>query len=190
MLGLMALTFIAYFGNYFAGGPEFGGRYWFLMIVPLAALTARAALADDAGLDQQYSTGMLTGLAALTLAAMLTFVPWRSVDKYWHYRGMRPGVAALAGARQMGRSLVMVRGREVPDYASAAPYNPLDPNAPVPVFVRRRDGATDSAVINSFHDRPVWLVAGPTVTGRSYEVEAGPLTASQALERMGARTAP
>ena len=50
------------------------------------------------------------------------FVPWRSIDKYWHYRGMRADVRVLARARGFDDGLVLISGREVPDYASAAPY--------------------------------------------------------------------
>ncbi|HEX4936845.1 MAG TPA: hypothetical protein VFV33_26870 [Gemmatimonadaceae bacterium] len=196
MLGVVFLTWFAYFFNYFAGGPDFGARYWYVMIVPLCALTARAALTvakpGEAATDHTRAhdvdhgdARVLAGVALVTLAAWLTFVPWRSVDKYWHYRGMREDIVRVARAREFGRALVLVRGREIPDYGSALAYNPLDLSAPVPVYARRTTPATDSAVIAAFPDRTVWFVDGPSVTKESYRVTAGPLPPDEALRRLG-----
>ncbi|MCC6930222.1 MAG: hypothetical protein IT359_14650 [Gemmatimonadaceae bacterium] len=196
MLGAVFLTWFAYFFNYFAGGPDFGARYWFLMIVPLCALTARAALtlakldtavADNASSHavERRDARVLAGVALVTLGAWATFVPWRSVDKYWHYRGMRADVASLARERGFARALVLVRGREIPDFGSAIAYNPLDLSEPVPVYARRTTAATDSAVIAAFPDRTVWFVDGPSVTKASYRVTAGPLSPAEALRQVG-----
>ena len=62
----------------------------------------------------------------------------------------------MARAPGFGDGLVLISGREVPDYASAAPYNPLDLGARQPVYVRRLDPATDSAVVAAFGARTVW----------------------------------
>jgi hypothetical protein len=190
--GVMAITFLAYFFNYFAGGPDFGARYWFLMIVPLAALTARGALelgprfgapATDA------ETRTLAGVALLALSSALVFLPWRSVDKYWQYRGMRPDLRVIQRERGFGRGLILVSGREIPDYASAMTYNPLDLRDSVPVYARNREAASDSAVIAAFADRLVWFVDGPSVSGQGYVVQAGPLTSADALRRIAAEPA-
>ncbi len=182
MLGLVAIDFAAYFFNYFAGGPDFGARYWFLMIVPIAALTARGAISVGSMLDvESGGTRMLAGVALLVLSASTVFVPWRSIDKYWHYRGMRADLRGMARAQGFGEGLVLVSGREVPDYASAAPYNPLDLGAHQPVYVRRLDPASDSAAVAAFGARSVWLVDGPTTSHAGYVVRAGPLSAAEAL---------
>ena len=83
-----------------------------------------------------------------------------------------------------GRGLVLVAGREIPDYASAAAYNPLDLRDPVPIYARNRQAASDSAVIAAFADRPVWFLDGPSITGGGYVVQAGPLSAADALRRV------
>ncbi len=191
MLAVMAFTWLAYFFNYFAGGPDFGARYWFLMIVPLAALTARGTLTlGDRTIGADASPTSLSQsrwLAALTLAVAggtFVFIPWRVVDKYWHYRGMRPDIAALAESKGFGTGLVMVTGREYPDYASTAVFNPLDLSDPVPVYAARINPSTDSATIAAFPDRAVWLVDGPTISGSTYVVRAGPLTTRDALARI------
>jgi hypothetical protein len=193
MLGLIALTALAYFFNYYSGGPDFGARYWFLMIVPLVALTARGGLTMD-GADATRSASLaapprsdgriVTGMALLSLAAWLTFVPWRAVDKYRTFRGMRPDLVALSKHHGFDRGLVLIAGREFPDFASGATYNPIDLGADVPVYARRTVPSADSAVIAAFANRPVWLVDGPTVTGKGFVVRGGPLSTAEALSRV------
>ncbi|MEQ1690372.1 MAG: hypothetical protein ABMA00_03755 [Gemmatimonas sp.] len=198
MLGTITAVWLAYFFNYFSGGPDFGARYWFLMIVPLCALTARGALTLEANAltsgegsaAGRGDTRMLAGTVLLTVGALLTFVPWRSVDKYRDYRGMRKDIVALVQSRQIERGLVLVAGREFPDFASAATYNPLDLQAPVPVYARRTTPANDSAVIAAFADRNVWFVDGPSVSGTGFVIRDGPLSTSAALARLTSAPVP
>jgi hypothetical protein len=74
-----------------------------------------------------------------------------------------------------------VRGEEHPDYASAAAYNPLNVYADVPIYVYDRSEVVQREVIEAYSDRPVWILNGPTLTGRGYQVIAGPLSAEKAL---------
>jgi hypothetical protein len=179
MLGVIVATWLAYFFNYFSGGPDFGARYWFLMLVPLCALTARGLgwlggrLAETG--DRLGHARAAAGGAALVVAAFTAFVPWRASDKYWHYLGMRPDIAGLARARGFGASLVMVCGDELPDYASAAYFNPLDFSRPVPLYVRDAGQEVLARVRAAYPDRPLWIVRGPTRTGDGYEVQDGPI---------------
>jgi hypothetical protein len=192
MLGLIALTWLAYFFNYFSGGPDFGARYWFLMIVPFVALTARGALtlrspsprAPGSESSSAVDTPLLTGIAVMSLAALLVFVPWRSADKYWHFRGMRGDIPAMAATHGFGNALVLIAGRDFPDFASAAAYNSLDLDQSGPVYARRTNVVADSALIAAFGNRPVWFVDGPAVTGNGYAVRAGPMAAAEALRRL------
>jgi hypothetical protein len=158
---------------WFSGGPDFGARYWFLLIVPSVALAARGLRALDAAAGRPAAT---FGALLLGAAALVTFVPWRAVDKYRHYRGMRPDVRSLARSEGFGRALVLVRGRRFPDYAGAAAYNPARLDAPRPMYVWDRDAATRRAVVEAFPTRPVWLLDGPSVTGSGYRVVGGPFT--------------
>ncbi|MCM2270074.1 MAG: hypothetical protein NDJ75_08225, partial [Thermoanaerobaculia bacterium] len=106
------------------------------------------------------------------------FVPWRAVDKYRHYRGMRPDLRELARAPAWREALVLVRGAGHPDYASAAVLNPLDLEAAGPVFAWDRDAATRARLVAAFPRRSYWLVDGPSVTGDGYRVVGGPLDAA------------
>ncbi len=200
MLSVVAFTWLAYFFNYFSGGPDFGARYWFLMIVPFVALTARGTLTLGSQSDESAAasfshtlshtltqTRWLTAVALAAIGGVFVFVPWRAIDKYWHYRGMTPAIATLARERNFSRSLVIVAGREAPDYASAATYNPLDVGDALPVYAHENSAAIDSALVNAFADRPVWFVDGPTKSGHGYMVRAGPLSTAEALQRIGTK---
>jgi hypothetical protein len=159
---------------WFSGGPDFAGRYWFLTIVPLCALTASGArrLAAEPG---SGGARVSLGIAALSIAAMLTFMPWRGVNKYWHFRRIEPGMARLAETKGMRGGLVLVRGPRHPDYHGAAIYNALDLRAAGTVFAWDRTREARAAVLRAYPDRQVWYVDGPTVTKRGYELSAGPL---------------
>lgn len=157
---------------WFSGGPDFGARYWFLVIYPLVALAARAVLAFEEATSLRGRP--LAAVLLLTAVTLLVFVPWRALDKYWHYRRMRPGVAALADSAGFGRSLVLVQGIRFPDYAGAATFNPLDLHANQPLYAFDADSALRAEVLAAYPDRPVWVIEGPSRTGGPYRVVAGP----------------
>lgn len=166
---------------WFSGGPDFGARYWYLIIVPCIALAARGIVVLASGTSQEAGARVQVGTLALCLITLAAFVPWRAVDKYFHYRRMEPGVEQLAEKHGFGSSLVLVRGRRHPDYASAATYNPLDWNAERPIYAWDRSLDVREQVLRAYPDRPVWIVGGPTVTGRGFQVLAGPLSMEDAL---------
>ena len=173
----MAAAILVVIGAYslywFSGGPDFGARYWFLAILPGVALTVRGLEIlgwPEAGLGKRA----LVGAAGLSFVALTAFVPWRAIDKYHDYLWMRPDVRELARARNFGRSLVLIRGERHPDYASAAVYNSLDPDAPGPVYVWERDAAARDEALRAFPGRPVWTLNGPSLTGRGFEIAAAP----------------
>lgn len=174
LLGVMAIVWAAYFANYFSGGPDFGARYWYLALPPLLALTVRGMLAFDAltGADRRMGT-VMAGVA--TAVALVTFVPWRATDKYFHFRGMRPDIRQLARDHAFGRALVVVNGNDHPDYASASTYNPLAWTAAVPIYAWNRDAETLTELRQAFPDRPLWILDGPTRTGDGFRVVAGPI---------------
>jgi len=126
----------------------------------------------------------LFALVSVCAIALAVHVPWRAMDKYYHFRGMRPDVRELAASKPFGRSLVLVRGCRRPDYASAAAYNPLDLSAPVPVYAWDVDRVTRARLLDAYPDRPVWIVDGPTITHRGFEVRAGPLLRADVMQRL------
>ena len=190
MLAVLTAVFGAFFFH-FSGGPDFGARYWFLMLPACIALTARGLewLAASLGaprprdpIRSSEGTGAVGAVVlCLSLVTLVNFFPWRAIDKYYRYLNMRPDVRHLAQHVPFGRSLVLVRGDMHPDYASAAIYNPLDLHAPVPIFAWDRNEETRAEVLRAYRDRPVWVLDGPTVTGNGYHVTRGPVSADTLL---------
>jgi hypothetical protein len=143
------------------------------------ALTARGLERMETGLgaNGRNDARATAAVAALCLLAIVNYIPWRSLDKYYHYLRMRPDVRILAQSHHFGRSLILVRGEGFPDYASAAIYNPIDLKADAPVYAWDRNPAVRAEVLRIYADRPVWIVDGPTLTHAGYRIAAGPLKA-------------
>jgi hypothetical protein len=170
---------------WFSGGPDFGPRYWYLIVVPCVALAARGALSLPGLLEAEAAWRGRSALAWVALAAgsLLVFFPWRAGDKYYHYRGMRPEARRMAADPDLAGGLVLIAGRRHPDYASAAAYNPLDLSGPGTVFGWDRSPEVRQELLRRYADRPVWLVDGPSLTGGSFRVRRGPVSATELLGR-------
>lgn len=185
MVTVSAAVFVAYFFYYFSGGPDFGARYWYLMLLPALALTVRGVQALDAVLGSPRGQGVVgaasLGVVCLSLIALIDFFPWRAIDKYHHYLGMRPDIRELVRAGQFGADLVLIRGPEHPDYASALIYNPIDLQAAAPVFVWDRSPEVRARILASYAGRRAWIVDGPSITGRGFQVVRGPIPARDLL---------
>jgi hypothetical protein len=167
---------------WFSGGPDFGARYWYLVIVPLVLLSVSGLRALEARTAEPARARLL--VAALVVLAWLTWVPWRALDKYREYRGMTPHARQLAAELDLGRCLVLVGGERHPDYASAAVYNPLDLEADAPIFAWDRDAVTRRRLLEHYRDRPVWVFepGRDARGGVRYEVVLGPVPAEELLE--------
>lgn len=171
-LAAAAATPLAHTFYWYSGGPDFAARYWYLSIVPLVALTARGLLAlGDAAPDAAGRRLCRVAPLALSLLAVGLYLPWRAADKYVHFRGMRADVRSLLEAGALpGAPLVLVRGDDYPDAASAMVYNPLDPEAAAPLFVWARDAETEARLRAAYPDRVVRVLEGPTRTGDGYRL--------------------
>jgi 4-amino-4-deoxy-L-arabinose transferase-like glycosyltransferase len=167
---------------YFSGGPDFGARYWYLIIVPCCALAARGLglLDETAGGVRREGASARTVALFFLAATLLIFVPWRAIGKYRNYRGMRADVRQLARDAGFGRSLVLVRGARFPDYASSAIYNPIDLHADAPIYAWDASAEIRTALLNAYPDRPVWIIDGPSITRGDFRVIAGPLSHGEA----------
>ena len=183
MLAVIFAVLAAYTPYWFSGGPDLGARYWYLILMPSIVLSIRgmqflqARLASGTvRIDPARVAFAVTCLCALGLAV---YVPWRSIDKYHHYLDMRPDIRQLASRYGFGASLVLVRGERHPDYVSAFIYNPLDLRARQPIYAWDRNAETRKQLLNAYPDRTVWLVNGPSITKRGFEVVAGPLGPSK-----------
>ncbi len=189
MLALIAAIFVAHFFYWYSGGPDFAARYWFMMIVPLVVLSVRGLqilankLTGDVDRKPLNKTRLLVVALSLCAMALVNFTLWRAIDKYHHYLGMRPDVIRLAEKENFGKSLILIRGKHSPDYASAAIYNPIDLRADAPVYAWDNNAGLRAKLLEQYSDRPVWIVEGPSLTGHGFKVAEGPLTAQTLLER-------
>jgi 4-amino-4-deoxy-L-arabinose transferase-like glycosyltransferase len=186
MLAVILAVFAAFFFYYFSGGPDFGARYWFLMIVPLVALSVRGIQYLEGKLDDRLpgnSALVLSMVLVLGVMALVNYFPWRAIDKYYHYLNMRPDIRELAEEYNFGRSLVLISGNEHPDYASAFVYNPIDMQADAPIYAWDQSEDVRRQVVSAYLDRPVWFVNGPTVTQAGYEIVAGPISGEQVINK-------
>jgi hypothetical protein len=174
---------------WFSGGPDFGARYWYLIIVPCVALVARAVRTGVSGSAHETPPGIagqgrevrtVVGALLLMILSVTVYVPWRAAGKYRHYRGMRADVRDLARDDRLTNALVLVRGRRHPDYASAAIYNPIDLHSRAPVFAWDASEEIRERVLEAYASRPVWIVDGPSLTRQGYRLVAGPLSADAA----------
>jgi hypothetical protein len=192
MWGFLAALWAGLSLYWFHGGPDYGPRYWYQMILPCAVLTIRGAQmfasrwaaaaaprGDEGALSFVASNSAAGRVWAFVLMASLigTFnlISWRSLDKYYRYRGMRPDIRSLEP--QFGRSLVFVRGKLFPDYAAAFAFNPpsLGRDAHGPIFAQDLGPESRARLEAYYADREIWVVAGPTETGGAFRVIEGPL---------------
>jgi hypothetical protein len=171
---------------WFSGGPDFGPRYWYQMILPATVLTVRGAQAlasrlEQNGISRASSQRVWAFVALASLLGVVNLIPWRNLDKYHHYRGMRPDIRKLERDYHFGQSLVLVRGPSWPDYASAFSFNPptFDRDAPGPIYARDLGAESNERLRSYYANRPVWVVAGPTQTGKGFELVEGPLPFSK-----------
>ena len=171
---------------WFNGGPDFGARYWYLIQFSVIALSVEGLffIANKLPNKQFGMTQALTGVAALCFSSIIVFFPWRSVDRYFHYRYMHPGIQQLAKNHDFSNSLVLIKGERFPDYMSAAVYNDLPVHNNNPVYAWDRNKEIRMALLKSFPDKVVWLVNGPSITGSNYKLIQGPVSGKDLLRTM------
>lgn len=174
---------------WFSGGPDFGSRYWFLIILPCTLLTIRGIAVLEKTLPEHPSPivsdhgTVLLAVIMLCALSLINFLPWRAIDKYHHYRGMRPDVRVLSQEQKFEKGLVFIKGNRHTDYASAAIYNPIDLDTDTTIYAWARTEQIYTKVVASYPDRPVWVVDGPSLTGNTYKVVAAPVATYQLPRR-------
>jgi hypothetical protein len=187
LFGLLLGIWAAMSFYWFSGGPDLGARYWYQMILPLAALTVLGARAlQESGLPALWhhksAPVVWAFLVLASLSALLNVIPWRSVDKYKNYRRIGGDFRALQRQHDFGRGLVLVRGDKNTDYGAALVFNPptLRPEVEGTVYALDLGPESRARLLAFFSERPVWVLEGPSVTRDGYRVVAGPLTMDEA----------
>jgi hypothetical protein len=178
----------AYSLFWYHGGPDFGARYWFLTLIPLIALTIRGGEWISRSISKYgnnlHGGRVVIAIGAMCLISLLTYVPWRASDKYYRYLGAQPGIQQLAIEENFGRSLVIVRGAEHPDYQSAWINNPVNFDGDVPIYALDKNPHIYDQLLNNYADRPIWIVNGPTLTSGNYSLVRGPVDARELLNEL------
>lgn len=171
---------------WYGGGADLGARYWYLMILPCVVLTVRAAqwLSQTNALRAEgFGQRVWLFLILATFIGFVNVVPWRAIDKYSGYRSVTGEVRRLDQRYGFGRSLVFVRG-EVPSlpwrssvYTAAFALNPLtyERDEAGPIYVRDLGEESRERLRRYYSDRPAWILADPSMTGRGFQVLEGPL---------------
>ncbi len=184
-LGLTVAIAAGYGVYWFSGGPDFGARYWYLILIPLVVLTARGL--QEARRRWPESGGSTIGSArvsafvvAASLIALINVMPWRSLGKYHNYRDMSADMARLARTCQFGHSLVFVRGNDISDYPAALIFNPPTLESPGTIYARDLGPENRQSVAQHFPERPVWIVAADPATAGRFTVVDGPKTRPEA----------
>lgn len=184
VLAVIAFVVGGYSLFWYHGGPDFGARYWFLCIIPLVALTVRGLEWLGQKTNENHSESnprVALAVAVLCAVSLLNYFPWRALDKYYHYLEMQPGILQLAERHNFGKSLVLIRGEEHPDYQSAWVYNPLNFEGDAPIYAHDKNPEIRARLLQAYADRPVWTVDAPTRTNGTYKVVQGPVSAQELL---------
>ncbi len=182
MLGLLFAVVVGHAFYWAPGGPDFGARYWYLIIMPLVVLTVRGAehLASGSGGGTASSdvagTRVGVALAFASLCAVLVIVPWRSVGKYYRYRDIGGTVGALTDRRGIRDALIFVRSSRRSDYQTAFNLNPRSTGDDGNVFAWDLGPDHRAAVLSGFPSKPVWVIER-TDQADSLSVTQGPLPA-------------
>lgn len=178
---LMGVIIVAHIFYWFSGGPDFSARYWYLMIVPCLVLTVRGwqELASRLG----HATRVEATAILLCFLALINFLPWRASDKYYRYLGVNADIRELEKRHGWGKSLILIEGNRFPDFASVINNNPIDLRAEMPIYALDVNRQVRAELLRIYLDRPVWVIAGPSVTGEGFKVVEGPVPAHQLLNR-------
>src|SRR5690606_10019122 len=179
-LSIIIATVAGHSVYWFSGGPDIGARYWYQALVPLVALTVRGAALLGERLRElglaSAGARVPAFVAAASLVAFLSFVPWRGIGKYPRYRGTSGDVRRLAETHGLEGGLVLIRALDESDFASAFVLNPAVLGGPGPLYARDAGPESRAALRAAFPGRPVWIVGYPSSAARRMEVLAGPLS--------------
>jgi hypothetical protein len=172
LLILPAIFAAGYSLFWFSGGPDLGARYWYPLLVPFAALTARGILSVAARIDQRGAfthAGCRIAAAVLvaTIGALAITLPWRALTKYYRYRGISGEVRELTASAGIQDALVFVRVAERADYQSAFALNPRTLEEPGTIYALDVGPAYRAGLLDHYGQRPVWVIgrAAPDAAG-------------------------
>ena len=185
---VLPITYAAGYSLFwFSGGPDLGARYWYPLLIPVAALAARGIAGVAGAIDHRRSpahAGARVAAVVLvaTLGALATTLPWRAATKYYRYRGISGEVRDLAASAGIKDALVFVRVDERSDYQSAFSLNPRTLEERGTIYARDVGPSSRAVLLERYRGRPVWIIGrgAPDASGaRRWTVLNGPMTTGQ-----------
>lgn len=158
---------------WYGSGPDFGARYWFLILFPILVLISRGLLQEYNMLAGSNCRNIAGGALVLAVTlqcafSVLNYWPWRALDKYYHYWGMSPSARTIANDPNFETTLFLVRGQQHPDYSSAMIYNPIDISTGGPLFAWDKNASVRQRLQEEFSDWDIVTLEGPTLTDNGY----------------------
>jgi hypothetical protein len=177
MIILVMFVVVGHSAYWFSGGPDLGARYWYQAVIPLIVLTVRGAEAVARRASTRHPSRMHrvgVFVAAASLSAVITVLPWRSVTKHYHYRDVSGEIRRLAKQHEFERALVFVHTRDRAVYQSAFNLNPRTLADSATVYAFDAGRTHRQAVVRHFENRPVWVIGPLSHTDTRLGVLAGP----------------
>lgn len=195
---MVAIISVVFAGNtlyYFSGAPDFGARYWYQMLVPMVVLTIRGVQEVSERTEgvshsrkDQSRLWVFVGTAAVTAA--LIYVPWRSVDKYHNYRGMRADLARMEARCGFEGDLVLIQERDKSDYPSAFIFNPNTLDGEGTLYARDPGPEGRESLASLFPEREVWIYRGSEALGGPFTFISGPIDFGNPTSGIGNQSCP
>ncbi len=148
-----------------SGGPDWGARYWYLILLSLVVLTVRGIQTLQQRLNY-IDSSKLTGtritafILVATIVAFINVMPWRCITKYYRYRDMSGDMRRLSKKHNFGHSLVFVKSKasEKEDFAMAFLLNPPTLEGSGTIYALDTGFSHRKKVRQHFPDRPVYFV--------------------------------
>ncbi|MGH9387572.1 MAG: hypothetical protein ACRD2N_25205 [Vicinamibacterales bacterium] len=184
LLALPAIYLFGYSLFWFSGGPDIGARYWYPILIPFAALSARGVRMVSTGLSAlraltHPAARVGAFIVAATVGSAVVMLPWRATTKHYRYRGITGEVRELAAAHGFEHALVFVRGEQNRrDYPEAFTFNPWTLERPETIYAYDAGPSNRAVVVAHYSDRPIWVIGRDpqrSVEAPPLRVIAGPL---------------
>ena len=165
-LALGALIIFGHSLYWFSGGPDFGARYWYLALIPLLILTVRGiqVLSWERKNRSDHNRFRRVGMAvtAAVVCSLVTFIPWRAMDKYYHYRDIRADAGEIIERNVPSGALVLVESDRVADYEAIFNKNPVDLNSGGTIIATSKGIESRHMLKAMYPGRPVFLLERKT----------------------------
>ena len=166
MLSIIAGIGVAYALYWFNGAFYIGPRYWFFMIGPLVYLSARGFWTLEERLRQagaaKAAERLGRCLVLVSIVSLAVFLPWRSIGRYWEFRGFHAEYRQMLAALPDEEPAIFIRGENIEntgDFGSGFYLN--RPDMQGPLFLKSQGDDRDVSIACKL-GRPAFRVRPPS----------------------------